>query len=67
MHFSQQELNKLWGWANKNPVGLDGLERAPRVIINDEFEQRLSVPVEDGEDVVHYTRRNESDPWKEAD
>jgi len=67
VHFSQKKLNELWDWANNNPVGLDGLERAPRVITNDEFEKRLSVPVEGGEDVVHYTRRNESDLWEEAD
>lgn len=66
MHYSQDKLNELWDKARNSGAGLDGLERRARAIIDDEVEQRMSVPVEDGYDVVHYTRRSESELWKQA-
>ena len=62
MHHTQQELCRLWTDLKAEKYAQLG-QYMPGIVVDDEVEQVLSVPISEGTARVVYTRKPPNFPW----
>ena len=54
---TQSEITEIWDAIGEGKYGNDPAASKPRRVVDDDVEQVLSIPTDDGEALEHYSRK----------